>query len=270
MQPLTNKNVVGWTFSKLINMMNENLFKNIETDELINIKCIGGNCKIHKSMLMYFNYFNNSFNKWKVETIKLEYKVECVEYLKKMLYHLEYIQLLDEISAIELLELLDYINSPNIFINRVVKDMVDTYDNNSLCNFIKSIRIRLPKKSKIMLFKEIMNDDCNDKYINTLVKYLPEFTNKIIEYKISQLNYVEIRIENKNKQYNYVGFNIDDIPHSYKKNIIHFKYIKKFISDSGEYDYLFVYFNNNDNCIHYYNYHIKKLNMYRICMSIPN
>lgn len=263
MQPLTNKNVVGWTFTKLIKMMNEDLFKNIETDELITIECIGGDCKIHKSMLMYFSYFNSLFSdKWKNEPIKLKYKVGCMEYFKKMLYRLEYIKLLSEIDNINLLEFLDYINSPNIFINKVVGDIINTYNVDKLCDFIKNIKIELPKKSKTMLFDKITTNECNDKYINTLSKYLPEFTSNIIEYKSSQLNYVEILLDDDN------DFNIDKIPKEYSKNIIKYQYVIKYISDSGEYEFKLIHFKDNDSCINYYNYHIEHFNQYSIRINI--
>ncbi len=261
MQPLTNKNIVGWTFTKLINMMNEDLFKNIETDELITIECIGGDSKIHKSMLMYFSYFNSLFsNNWKNEPIKLKYKVECMEYFKKMLYRLEYIELLSEIDNINLLEFLDYINSPNIFINKVVGDIINTNNVDNLCDFIKDIKIKLPKKSKTMLFNKITKYECNNKYINTLSKYLPEFTSKIIEYKTSQLNYVEILLKD--------DFNIDKIPKKYSKNIIKYQYVIKYISDIGEYEFIFIHFKNYYKCLNYYNYHIKHFNQYSIRINI--
>lgn len=180
-----------------------------------------------------------------------------------MLYRLEYINLLDANDVVKLLELLDYINSPNIFINRIVKDMIDTYDNDTLCDFIKNISFELPKKSRTMLFDEIKRDDCNDKYINTLSKYLPEFTSKIIEYKISQLNYVEISLSYRN-------YDINNIPKKYSKNIVRTNYITKFVSQQGEFSFLFIYFKDYDSSINYYNYHIKQFDNIKISINIKN
>ncbi len=198
MEVLTNKTVKGMALNEVIDAIYNNYYDNIDISKIIIIKCIDGEVKIHDTLIKPIKYFNrllsSEWNNEERQSFKLDFNVNEVRYLVKLLYKMNNT---DIVSYIDLLKLYDYLILPNIFTDNIITEIIKQNDNDYITYIIKS-GISISKISLKKILKYIKNNNNCDKLINIFAQYHPEYTSQIIEYKVE-----EARKEFKKMPYSY-------------------------------------------------------------------
>lgn len=188
MEVLTNKTVKGMALDEVIDKIYNNYYDNLEKSKIIIIKCIDGEVKIHDTLIKPIKYFNrllsSEWNNNEQQSFNLDFNVNEVRYLVKLLYK---INNTDIVSYIDLIKLYDYILLPNIFIDNIITELIKQNDNDYILYIIKS-GISISKISLKRILKYIKNNNVDSsKLINLFAEYYPEYTSEIIEYKVEEI-----------------------------------------------------------------------------------